>query len=282
MHQLADRGGGGRHHARRQAGGEDIGAADQPQHLELRVVRDAEAADRADALGEGADDEIDIVEHALLLGDAAAVFADEAHRVRFVDQHHRAVFLGDLDHLLQRGDIAHHRIDAFEHHQLARAFGDALQALFHRLDIVVLERHDFGIAHRAAVPDRGVAVDVEDDVVALARHREMMPEVGLIAGREHHGVVHGVEFAQRGFDIAVIAEGAVEHAAAGGARAEILHRLLARRDHVGIEGHAHVVVGAEQDRRLAVADRPVGESTCSITRLNGSSTPAASSARGSG
>ena len=65
VHQLADRGRGGGDHDRRQRGGEHIGPADQPQDLELGMVGDAEAADRADALGEGADDEIDLVEHAL-------------------------------------------------------------------------------------------------------------------------------------------------------------------------------------------------------------------------
>ena len=68
-------------------------------------------------------------------------------------------------------------------------------------------------------------------------------------------MIHGVEFAQRRFDIAVVAEGAVEHAAAGRARAEIFHRLLAGGDDIIVEGHAHVVVGAEQDRVAPVADR---------------------------
>ena len=48
--------------------------------------------------------------------------------------------------------------------------------------------------------------------------------------------------------------GAVEDAAAGGARTEIVERLLARRDHIRVEGHAHIVVGAEQDGFLALDD----------------------------
>ena len=156
-------------------GGEDIGAADQPQDLELRVVRHAEAADGADALAERADDEIDVVDHALRLGNAAAILADEAHRMRLVDQHHRAIFLGDADHFLQRRDVAEHRIDALEHDELARFGRQALQPFFQRLDVIVAEGDDFGIAHRAAVIDRRMAVDVEDDIVALARDRRMMP-----------------------------------------------------------------------------------------------------------
>src|SRR3546814_4890194 len=83
----------------------------------------AEAADGADALAERADDEVDIVDHPLRLGDAAAVLADEAHRMRLVDQHHRAIFLGDADHVLERCDVAEHRIDALQHDELARLGG---------------------------------------------------------------------------------------------------------------------------------------------------------------
>ena len=158
------------------------------------------------------------------------------------------------DHFLQRRDVAEHRIDAFEDDQLAGAFGDALQPLFERFDVVVAERHDLRIAERAAVVDRGVAVDVEDDVVVFAGDGRNDAEVRLVAGRKDHGVVHGVEVLERLLDGAVADVGAVEDAAAGRARAEFVERLLARGDDVGVEGHAHVIVGAEQDRALAVAD----------------------------
>src|SRR3546814_7329396 len=79
MHQLVDRRRGGGDDAGRQRRGEDIGTADEAQHLELRVVGHAEAADRADRLGEGADDEIDVLLDALLLIDAAAIGRSEEH-----------------------------------------------------------------------------------------------------------------------------------------------------------------------------------------------------------
>ncbi len=254
MHQLADAGGSGGDNARWQRRGEDVGAADQPHDLELGMVGNAEAAHRAHRFGEGADDEIDIVDHALLFADAAAVLADEAHRMRFIHQHHCAMLLGDGDHFLERRDIAQHRIDAFENHQLARFGRDSLEALFHRLDIVVLEGHDLGIAHRAAVPDAGMAVDVEHDIIALAGDGGDDPEIGLVAGREHHRMVHVIELTQRVLALAVTLIGPVEHTAAGGARSEIVERLLACLDHVGIEGHAHVIICAQQDRVAAVAD----------------------------
>ena len=97
-----------------------------------------------------------------------------------------------------------------------------------------------------------------DDVFAFARDRADDPQVGLVAGGKDHCVVHAVEFAQRRFAIAVAFVGPVEHAAAGGAAAEIVERLLARRDHVGIESHPHVVVRAQQDGLAPVAHRHRG------------------------
>ena len=178
--------------------------------------------------------------------------------MRLVDEDHRAVFLGDADHLLQRRGVAQHRIDAFENDQLARISGNALEAFFHRLDIVVLEGHDFGLAHRASVPDAGVGIDIEHDVIALARDRADDAEIGLIAGGKDHRVVHPVEIAQRLLAFFVALIGAVENAAAGGPRSEIGERLLARFEHIGIEGHPHVIVSAEQDRLAPVADRAGG------------------------
>ena len=132
--------------------------------------------------------------------------------------------------------------------------GKPLQPLFERIDVIVAERDDLGIAERATVIDRRMAVDVEDDIVILAGHGRNDAEIGLVAGRKHHGVIHGVEVLERLFDRLVADIGAVEDAAAGGARPELVERLLARRDHVGVEGHSHVIVGAEQDRLAAVAD----------------------------
>src|SRR3546814_9622440 len=91
------------------------------------------------------------------------MFADEAHRMCLVDQYQRAIFLRNADHFLQRRDVAEHRIDALEHDEFARFGGQALEALFERLDVIVAEGDDFGVAHRAAVIDRRVAVDVEAD-----------------------------------------------------------------------------------------------------------------------
>ena len=59
---------------------------------------------------------------------------------------------------------------------------------------------------------------------------------------------------QRRLDIAVIRECAVEHPAAGRARAEGRHGMLACGDHIRVECHAHIIIGAKQDRFLAIDD----------------------------
>ena len=109
--------------------------------------------------------------------------------------------LGDRDHLLQRRDVAEHRIDAFEHDQLAGAFGDAASRRFSSASMSLWrKRHDLGVAERAAVVDRRVAVDVEDDVIVLAGDGRDDAEIGLVAGREDHRMVHGVEVLERLLD----------------------------------------------------------------------------------
>src|SRR5262249_2926637 len=55
-------------------------------------------------------------------------------------------------------------------------------------------------------------------------------------------------------DRLVAAVCAVKDPASGRSRSELVECLLARRDHVGVEGHSHVVVGAKKDRATAIAD----------------------------
>src|SRR4249919_3399857 len=98
-----------------------------------------------------------------------------------------------------------------------------------------------------------MAVDIEDDVVILARHGRNNAKVRLVSGRKDHGVIHGVEVLESLFDRLVGDISAIKDAASGGTRAELVERLLARRDHVRVKGHPHVIIGAEQDRLAPVA-----------------------------
>src|SRR3546814_3869267 len=92
--------------------------AGEAQPLEGRVVGHAEAADRAEALAEGADDVVDVLLHAVGLGDAAAVVAEHAEGVRLVDQQIDPVTPLHVDELVERGLVAQHRVDALDDHQL--------------------------------------------------------------------------------------------------------------------------------------------------------------------
>src|SRR5690606_18488699 len=101
------------------------------------MVGNTKAADSADGFAERADDEIDIVDNALIFGHAAPAVADKAHAVGLIHQNHGAVFLADPDHFPERRDIAHHRIDAFKNDQLASFGRQTFQTFFQRFDIIM-------------------------------------------------------------------------------------------------------------------------------------------------
>ena len=188
--RLADRG----HDRGRQGGREHVGARGHAQDVEVGVVGDAIAADRAQGLGKGADDEVAVIEHAHRLAEAATMLAQRAHRVGLVDQHIGAVLLADLDELLEWRRIAQHRVDAFQHHQLvARLVADAAQPRLEAGRIVVLEAHHLGLGLLAGIVDRGVAVGVDQQEVVRPDQGGNNPQVGLVAGREDHAVLFAVE-----------------------------------------------------------------------------------------
>ncbi len=170
-----------RHDRGRQRGGEHVGPHGHAQDVEVGIVRDAVAADRAQGLGEGADDEVAVVEHARRLAQAAAVLAQRTQRMGLVDQHVGAVLLADLDEFLERRRIAQHRVDALEHHQpVARlvaliALLEASQAGIEARRVVVLEAHDLRLGLLAGVVDRGVAVGVDQQEVLRADQGRRSP-----------------------------------------------------------------------------------------------------------
>src|SRR3712207_7778030 len=56
------------------------------------------------SLGEGADDEVDLVLDPGFLEHAASVGPEKAHSVRLIDHDHRAVAPGDFHHLPERSE----------------------------------------------------------------------------------------------------------------------------------------------------------------------------------
>ena len=245
-----DRGGDDSGRQRRR---EHVRPADDTHDVEIRAVGDTEAADAAQALGKGADDEIDIRFDARGLGQAPAFFAEDAEGMGFVDQKIGAGLALHGRDFLQRGGVAEHGIDALDDNQaIARLAGEPPQALVEIVWIVVPKANHFAVAKTRAVIDACVAVGVEKKMVAAADQRREHPKVRLVAGAEHHGVLSAVELRQRLFQTHVPAVGAVGDPRAGGAGplgARGFDRLFdARR----IEREAQIVVRAQKNRSPAV------------------------------
>ena len=222
------------------------------------MIARAKAADGAHAFRERADDEIDLLFKSGLVRQAAPVGAQDAKGMRLVDEQLKAVLLLHRDEIGQRSPVAQHRIDAFEHHELAAVIAlAAAQTLVEIGGVIVAEAHQLGARQCAAVIDRGMRIGIEIDRVAGAGEPRHHAEVGLVAGGEDDAMAAVEEGCELALQIRVQRERAVGDARARGAGAEFIERLLARGDAVRIEGDAHVVVGAGKDR-LAAVDHGAG------------------------
>ena len=169
-----------------------------------------------------------------LIRQAAAMGAQHAEGMRLVDEQLEAVLLLHLDEVGERRAVAQHGIDAFEHDELAAALVllAARQALVEVGRVIVAEAHELGARQRAAVIDRAVRVGIEIDRVARAREPRHHAEIGLVAGGEDDAVLAVEECGELALEIGMEREGAVGDARARGAGAELVQRLLARRDAV--------------------------------------------------
>ena len=220
-----------------------------------------EAALAAEALREGAEVEVDVLVDAEVLGDAAAVGAEQEGRVRLVDQHARAVALGDLEDLGQRAHVAVHRVDALDDDQLLAL--DAVHLALEVERVVVAEEDGLGLGEDRAVHDRGVRVLVEEDRVARAHQRRDEADVGAVArGEQHHGFLV-LEAGELLGELLVHVEGARQDRRARRPEAVALDRLRGGLLHLGPVGDAEVVVGGEVQQvvdgaGLAVLDPDVG------------------------
>ena len=94
----------------REGVGKEIGPRPLPEEVDDRLGRGDEAAHApAQRLAEGASDDVDAVASASQRRRAAALFAQMSGRMAVVDQHQRAVAVGEAADLLQLGDVAVHR-----------------------------------------------------------------------------------------------------------------------------------------------------------------------------
>ena len=158
---------------------------------------------------------------ALALGDAAAAFAIEADGVDLVDVGQRIPALRRVEDLLDRRDVAVHRIEAFEHDELRPLERLGREQLLEMGDVVVAEdlllaaRAPHALYHRIVVERVG-----EDEAVRQeARNRRDRGEVRDPARRKGERRGLPVQVGELGLELDDRMVGAGDVARAAGARA---------------------------------------------------------------
>ena len=106
-------------HRRRMRGREQKRPGAVIEKLDQRAAAGDVSAQRADRLRQRADLDVDAAVHAEVIDGAAAVPAEHAARMRIVDHHDAAEFLGERAQLRQRAEVAVHAEHAVGDQQLA-------------------------------------------------------------------------------------------------------------------------------------------------------------------
>jgi hypothetical protein len=179
------------------------------QQLEGGVIRHGISADPGERLREGADHEIDRIEHPLLFGTTQTVVTVSAERVRFVDHQPGAGGAARGRDLAQRGHVPAYRIQAFDDHQAGARIAYLFQLSRQVGGRIVAKDEHPRAAQPGTVVDARMALDIDDDRVFRAAQAGNHPEVRLVTGREHHRMAHAVELGKQLFEVAVRSECAV-------------------------------------------------------------------------
>ena len=154
--------------------------------------------------------------------------------------------VGEVADLVDRRDVAIHRVDRFERHDLGRRRIRRLQKLLEMAEVVVAE----DLAHRARVADardhRGVVIGVGIELAAGQHGAQRLQRglVGDVARGEDQGRFLVVQRRELALERHVQGVGAGDVARAAGARALGADRRLHRFDHHGMLAHGEIVVGA--------------------------------------
>src|SRR5690606_36951030 len=106
---------------RRQGGGEDEAGSEGAHEVAQGGGGGDVAAHDAEGLAKGALDDGETVHQPFAFGDAAAARPVQADGMDLVEIGHGAVALGDVDDLGDRRDVAVHRVDRLEGHELGTA-----------------------------------------------------------------------------------------------------------------------------------------------------------------
>ena len=193
------------------------------------VVSGDETAQGAEALGEGAHDEVYLVREAEVAGGAGAVFADYAESVGIVNHDGGVVLLAEFADAGDGGDVSLHRIHAVNHDELGGVAGGEPELLLQVCHVVVAELAYLAETQAAAVDDAGVVKGVEEDEASAEAEASDNSEVDLEAGAVGDGLFLANELGELGLKLLVNVQRAVEESAAGAAGAIFLdggHRGL--------------------------------------------------------
>ena len=175
--------------------------------------------------------------------------------MRLVDEHPRPVALRNLEDLGEGADVAVHRVDAFDDHQLLALDPRHLALEVHR--VVVPEEHGLGLGQDRAVDDGGVGVLVEEDRVPGAHEGGDEAHVGAVARREDDAGFLVLEGRELLGEPLVDLEGPGEDRGARGPQAVGLDGLCRRPLDLGAVGDPEVVVRGEVEEVLQLLRLPV-------------------------
>ena len=130
------------------------------------VVAGYETAQRSERLAEGRHDQVDVVSDTFCIAKALTLRAEDTHAVGLVDHDGRFVFLCQLNHLLQRSEVAFHAEDTIHNNEFEFVRPAAAEHLLEMVHVVVLEL-EYGRHTQAPSLDDGSMVPFVDKKVIL-------------------------------------------------------------------------------------------------------------------
>ena len=213
-----------------------------------------EAAQGGQGFAEGTHVDVYLVLQTEMAGRAPSALADDAQSVSVVHHHPSAVLLGQGADLRQLADVAAHAEHAVGDDESAVAVGHFLQLGLEILHIAVAVAGELAEAEPAAVVDAGVVLHVADHVIVHAHQGADDAQIGLEAGGKGQHVLLAQEGGQLFLQLQMHLQRAVQKAGAGTAGAVFLHRAGGGLHHLGADGQAQIVVGAQHDAAFAVHD----------------------------
>ena len=160
---------------------------------------------------------------------AAAAPAEHAAAVRIVDHHHRAEFLGDLNQIRERRNVAIHAEHAVGHDELARIAITLPQLGAQRICIAVGEPADGGTAEPAGVDDAGVVELVAQNHVVAPYQRGHGAQIGGEPRLQDQGRFHTFPLSDLALERFVNLHRPGDGPDRSGSGAKRFHRGLGRR-----------------------------------------------------